>query len=164
MKINIIVAVSNNNVIGNNGVIPWYIPDDLKRFKQLTTGHVVLMGKNTWESLPVKPLYDRSNIIISSTLEIEDYDNAICHKSLSSSLLTSKIICNLVKDSECFIIGGSRLYKEALDLDIVDTIYLTRVNDDYQGDTFFPDIDWTKWKEVEREYFEGYSFLKFDKK
>jgi dihydrofolate reductase len=166
MKINIIAAVSQNGVIGLNGSIPWHIPEDLKRFKSLTTSHAVVMGRKTFESLSIKPLPNRLNIILTSK----------CDKGFAKWHCTSGEkyyecvdledafnISNELEYENVFIIGGTMLYHEALELDIIDTMYLTVLHDRYEGDTYFPEIDFSQWKEVERENYDRYSFVKYDR-
>lgn len=151
--------MDNNGVIGVNGKIPWHIPEDMKRFKSLTTGHAVIMGRKTWESLPVKPLPDRTNIIISFT-----HKNKYVFRF--NSLLEAILHADFVQQhSFAFIIGGSRLYEEALPL--ADTVYLTKVNQSIpvnEGDEVarFPVDAWRKEKdnfELDKvEYFDGFWF------
>lgn len=162
MKVNIIAAIAKNGVIGDQGKIPWYITEDLKRFKELTTGHAVVMGRRTWQSLPVKPLPNRENFVICSSLNYNliDGDNFITRSSVLSALNTCYVLLN--KNQEVFIIGGSRIYQEALNLRCANTMYITNIHYEYNGDTYFPNVDWSQWKEVERKDFEGYSFVKYD--
>ncbi|HNS29166.1 MAG TPA: dihydrofolate reductase [Tenuifilaceae bacterium] len=139
--ISIIVAIAQNNVIGANNRLIWHISDDLKRFKALTTGHHVIMGRKTYESIG-KPLPNRVNIVVSRD-PLYKADGCIVVSSLEKALENSK------NDSEVFIIGGGELYRQALPLS--GKLYLTRVHGDFEGDTFFPEIDETQWREVYRE-------------
>jgi len=157
MKVNIIAAVSSNGVIGCNGSLPWNIQEDLKRFKELTLGHAVIMGRLTWESLPIKPLPDRYNVVVSSNTKYIAYQANMNCIDLKDALS----ICDVVSYENVFIIGGTRLYQESLDLGIVDSMYITHIHREYEGDTYFPDIDFSQWKEVEREDFEVFSFVKY---
>lgn len=136
MKISIIAAIaSENRAIGKDNKLLWYIPEDLGRFKKLTAGHPVIMGRKTFESL-VKPLVDRINIVITSD---QDYraDGAIACHSLEEAI---KVAFRQAqgKKNEVFIIGGSQIYKQAIDL--ADKLYLTIVDGDFEADTFFPDF------------------------
>lgn len=149
--ISLIVAKSKNNIIGNKGKIPWHIPNDLKRFKNLTTDNVVIMGRKTYESLPeeYKPLPNRINIIISKD---KSY-------SVKNCLVFNKIEKALRKagtDKEIFIIGGGEIYKEGIKY--ADKIYVTEVDGDFTGDTYFPELT-EQWKEINREEKEGYRFI-----
>lgn len=134
MKINLIVAVGNNNVIGNNGQMLWSIPEDLKRFKTLTEHKPVIMGRKTYESIGA-PLENRLNFVVSSGDPIE---GCIVMKD-------PRTIFDLTFD-EVFVIGGQQMYEYFLAF--ADTIYVTYVFEDYEGDTFFPDIDLSQWDEM----------------
>ncbi len=135
MTISIIVAVAENNAIGYDNHLLWHISEDLKRFKNLTTGHHIIMGRKTYESVG-KPLPGRINIVISKQ---ENYtvDGCLVAKSIEDALLIAK------DDSEVFIIGGGEIYKQALS--ITDKIYLTRVHAGFAGDTFFPELNLSEW-------------------
>lgn len=161
MKISLIVAMASNRVIGLNNQMPWHLSADLKKFKKITLGSAVLMGRKTHESIG-KPLPDRTNIVISRNPEYHQ-DGCLVFNDLHMAL---KKACESVE--EIFIIGGADLY-EAI-LPIANTIYLTLINREFEGDTFFPDIDLNEWSEVEREDINddlnadfSYSFLKLEK-
>jgi dihydrofolate reductase len=142
MIISLVVAVSSNQVIGKNNQLIWHLPVDLKHFKQITTGHTVFMGRKTYDSIG-KPLPNRRNVVISrSVTEIEGCEVA---SSLEDALQLSS------EEKEVFIIGGAEIYRQALPL--ADCIYLTRIHQDFDGDTFFPEIDIQIWQETEREDF-----------
>jgi dihydrofolate reductase len=135
-ELTIIAAASTNNVIGFNNKLIWNIPNDLKRFKELTLGHSVIMGRKTFESLP-NPLPKRRNIIITKN---KDYSrNGI---EVTSNIEDAIDLCK--GDSQPFIIGGGEIYSQTIE--IVDKIELTRVYKDYQGDAFFPDIPRDKFE------------------
>ena len=140
--INIIVATSKNRVIGNNNSLIWKLPADLKRFKQITTGSTVVMGRKTYESIG-KPLPNRRNIIIT-----RDTNYLVDNCEVVNSLEEALMLCN----NECFIIGGGEIYKQSID--IADKIYLTLVQEDFEGDTYFPEIG-KEWTKVFREDYEG---------
>ncbi|MDE7329020.1 MAG: dihydrofolate reductase [Clostridia bacterium] len=131
--INIIAAVSKNGVIGKDGKLPWKLDRDMARFKSLTISHTVIMGANTYREIG-KPLADRFNIIISSKLNIQ-YDNAIVLPSLTSALDYAR---KIKKDSEIFICGGERIYKEAIEF--ADRLYITHIDEVIDGDAYFPSI------------------------
>jgi dihydrofolate reductase len=149
--VSLIVAKSENNVIGKDGNIPWYIPEDLKRFKKITTNNVVIMGRKTYESLPkeYRPLPNRLNIIISRNKNYKA-ENCLVFNNLE------KAIRKAGTNKEIFIIGGSEIYNEGLKY--TNKIYLTEVLGDFDGDTHFPTLG-TGWKEVKREEKGGYRFI-----
>ncbi len=134
--ISAIVAVDNNWGIGYNGDLLEHIPEDLKYFKELTTGHIVVMGRKTWDSLPKKPLKDRLNIVISSQPK-----EVLGDLSIRISMEEAKIRLALSSaDEEWFIIGGGTIYKELLP--ICDRVYVTKILKDHENvDTYFPDLD-----------------------
>ena len=148
MRINIIAACDQNGLIGINGRMPWYIPEDLQRFKRLTTGNAIIMGRKTWESLPIKPLPDRTNYVISRST-MDNPTNAFWHRRSLQSVLQA--IEQYRPDSGVFIIGGQRLYEEALPL--ADTVYLTKVKTTYNPKdndevAYFPlaDMNFVDWE------------------
>ena len=133
-----IVAVSENNVIGKNGTMPWHLKTDLQRFKELTTNHCVIMGRNCFNSIG-KPLPNRTNIIVSSNMDLE-----IPGCIVKPSLQYAADYTNSRYDSTPFIIGGGTLYRQAINL--VNVLYLTRVHTIIEdGDVFFPELDMSKW-------------------
>lgn len=160
MLISLIVAVSSNQIIGKNNQLIWHLPADLKHFKQLTTGHTVFMGRKTYDSIG-KPLPNRRNVVISrSVTQIEGCEVAA---SLEDALKLSS------EEKEVFMIGGAEIYRQALPL--ANRIYLTHVHQDFDGDTFFPEIDAETWQETEREDFLpdeknklSYSFITLNKR
>lgn len=143
MTLSIIVAASRNGVIGAGGKLPWHLPADLKRFKQLTLGHPVIMGRKTFESLG-KPLPGRTNIVVTRQEGFQACGAGVAH-SLEQALRLCK------NEEEVFVIGGAQIYRQALPL--ADRIYLTRIDRDFEGDTHLFEIDPTIWKEVSREEF-----------
>jgi dihydrofolate reductase len=140
--ISFVVAVSRNGVIGRDGGLPWRISTDLKRFKEITTGKPVVMGRKTWESLPRKPLPGRRNIVISRQ---PDYsaDGAEVVQTAEAAVA----LCR--SEPEIAVIGGGEVYR--LFWPVVDRLYLTEVDLDIGGDTFFPEIPAGEWREVSRE-------------
>ncbi len=138
----IIVAIADNNAIGNKNELLWHIPDDLKRFKKLTSGHQVLMGKRTWESLPIKPLPNRENIVLT---DIPGEIIKACTMAYSIEDALSKMNDN----KECFIMGGGMIYRQFLDK--ADKLYITHVHKSFEADTFFPEINYKDWELIEEE-------------
>ncbi|MDD2584775.1 MAG: dihydrofolate reductase [Bacteroidales bacterium] len=151
--ISIIVATSLNNAIGRNNQLLWHISEDLKYFKKITSGHTVIMGRKTWESIG-RPLPNRRNIVISRSQNIF-LEGAEVYSSLKDALKAankSEGPCGSQKidSEEVFIIGGGQIYKQALP--IADKLYLTIVNETIEdADTFFPEIDLSQWQEIESE-------------
>ncbi|WP_300367755.1 dihydrofolate reductase [Brachyspira sp.] len=139
MIISMIAAVDSNNGIGLNGIMPWgHIKEDMQFFKSITTGYPVIMGRVTFESLGLKPLPSRRNIVISSKVNnelLEKHNNLFYEFSFEDAV--SKLL--LEKNNQIFIIGGESIYKRALDY--ADKVYLTHINKDYNCDRFFPNID-----------------------
>ncbi|MDR1056852.1 MAG: dihydrofolate reductase [Prevotellaceae bacterium] len=142
--ISIIVAVAQNNVIGNKNQLIWHITEDLQYFKKRTSGHTVIMGRKTFESIG-KPLPKRKNIIITTDTSYKAEGCFTAH-SLGAAIKLAQ------PDDEIFIIGGGSIYREAVPF--ADTIYLTRVCKDYEGDTYFPELTMDEWKEIEHTDFE----------
>jgi dihydrofolate reductase len=141
-KISIIVAIAKNNAIGLNNKLLWHIPEDLKRFKKLTTGHQVIMGKLTYLSLPIRPLPNRINIVITDQQD-EAFEGCITVHSIAEALE----YCS--ESEESFIIGGGSVYRQFLPM--ANKLYLTIVDKDFEADTFFPPIDFSGWRLVSRE-------------
>lgn len=141
MKVNLIFAMSKNRVIGVNNQLPWHIPGDLKRFKQITQGHAVVMGRKTFESIG-RPLPKRRNIVISRN-PLFAAAGVEVFPSLESALK------NLSGELEVFVIGGAQIFKEALAL--AHRIYMTVIKRDYDGDVFFPDFSEDEYAVIEAE-------------
>jgi dihydrofolate reductase len=139
--INIIAAVANNGIIGANGKIPWRCPTDLKHFSKLTYNSIVVMGRKTYESIG-QPLPNRRNIVISSKLQEEDNSSVEWVSSPGEAI--PELMTGLIRDKDAFIIGGSKIYQYFLG--IADRMYLTRILADVDGDTVFPEVNWSMWK------------------
>lgn len=140
-RISLIAAVARNGVIGRDGTIPWRIPGDLPRFRRLTMGHPVIMGRRTWESLG-RPLPGRRNIVVSRATGI-----AAQGAEVAPSLQAALASCR--DAAEVFLIGGTGIYREGLPL--ADRLLLTEIDADIEGDAYFPEFARTQWREVERE-------------
>lgn len=141
-NISIIVAIAQNYAIGKDNQLLWHISDDLKRFKKLTLDHTIVMGKRTFESLPVRPLKNRRSIVIT---DITGEKIEGCEMAYS----IEEAINIFDKDKENFIIGGGSIYRQFLSY--ADKLYITWVHKDFDADTFFPEIDENIWKIVEME-------------
>jgi dihydrofolate reductase len=161
--ITIIAAIAQNNALGKDNDLIWHLPADLKRFKKTTTGHYILMGRNTFESIG-KPLPNRTTIIITRN---DNYykDGCLIASSLEEAIELAK------EDEQIFIIGGAQVYTYAIENNIADTLDITLVHKEFDADVFFPEIDPAIWKEVSREDFKAdeknkfdYSFLKYQKR
>ncbi len=142
MKISLIVAMASNRVIGLNNQMPWHLSADLKRFKQITMGHPIIMGRKTFEAIG-KPLPGRMNIIVSRNTSYQQ-EGCIVEDSVEAAIHYG---CRL--DDEVFVIGGATLYEATLPM--ADNLYITLINQDFEGDTFFPEFDLNGWSAVERE-------------
>ena len=160
--ITIIAATAKNNALGKNNDLIWHLPADLKRFKSTTTGHHILMGRNTYESIG-KPLPNRTSIIITRN---ENYfkEGCLIAYSLEEAIELAE------EDNEVFIIGGAQIYKYAIENNIADALDITLVHKDFDADVYFPEIDKTIWECVKREDFKAdeknkydYSFLRYKK-
>ena len=160
MKISLIVAMASNRAIGLNNQMPWHLSADLKKFKKITMGAPILMGRLTYESIG-RPLPGRTNIIISRNPSYQQ-PGCLVFNDIDKALASCR------DAEEIFVIGGSDFYKSMLP--IADTLYLTEIHREFLGDTFFPEIDANQWVEVEREDINddpdvsfSYSFLKLEK-
>lgn len=140
-NISIIVAIAQNNAIGKDNQLLWHIPADLKRFKLLTTGHTIVMGKRTYYSLPIRPLPNRRSLVITD-IAGEEIEGCTMAYSID------EVIEKMDDEKENFIIGGGSVYRQFLPL--AQKLYLTIVQKDFDADTFL-EIDLSEWKTIERE-------------
>ena len=159
-NITMIAAVAENNALGMDNKLIWHLSDDLKRFKNLTKGHHVIMGRKTFESMP-KALPNRTNVVITRQAEYAA-ENAHVVNTLEAALALAQ------EDDRPFIIGGGEIYRQAMAF--ANCIELTRVHDDFEADTFFPEIDTAVWREVWREnhdkdekHAHAFSFIRYEK-
>ena len=161
--ITIIAAIAKNNALGKNNDLIWHLPGDLKRFKKITTGHHILMGRNTFESIG-RPLPNRTTIIITRN---ESYfkDGCLIANSLEQALEMSK------DEENVFVIGGAQVYQYAMEHNLVDTLDITLVHHEFEADVFFPEIDLSIWEQTEKEDFSAdeknkfdYSFVRYKKR
>jgi len=160
--ITIIAAIGNNNELGKGNDLIWYLPADLKRFKKRTTGHPIIMGRNTFESIG-KPLPNRRTIIITRNTSYQKEGCEVVH-SLEDAIEL------IASQEDAFIIGGAQIYKEAMEKNVVDQLDITKVDQDFDADVFFPAIDSMVWEEVSIENFSPdeknlftYSFINYKK-
>ncbi len=147
-KLVIVVAMAQNRVIGRDGGLPWHLPEDLKRFKAVTMGKPVVMGRRTWESLPRKPLPGRPNLVVSRSKDFVA-EGAEVFDNLDDALKMARDIAVEMGVGEFCLIGGGSLYEQAFDQ--VDVIDLTEVRLSPDGDTLFPDLKGQDWREVSRQ-------------
>ncbi len=154
--ISIIAALAENRIIGVNNTLPWRLPNDLKHFRRLTTGHAIIMGRKNYESIG-KPLPGRTNIVVTRN---RDYRAGGCLIAYS----VNEALALARDDSEIFIIGGADIFRETLAR--TDRLYLTRVHAEVPGDIYFPAFDAGEWREISRERHEpderhayAYSFV-----
>lgn len=161
--ITIIAAIAKNNALGKDNDLIWHLPADLKRFKKVTSGHHILMGRNTFESIG-KPLPNRTTIIITRNKNYFKEGCLIAH-SIEEAI-------DLVENKDdIFIIGGAQVYKETLNKKLADQLDITLVHHEFEADAFFPEIDLNVWEETNREDFIAdeknkfdYSFVRYSKK
>lgn len=151
MAVTIVVAVGQGGVIGSGGRMPWNIPEDLRRFREITMGHTVAMGRRTFESIG-RPLDGRRNIVLTRDVgwHCEGVETA---RSLEEAMGMS---------DDIFVIGGGEIYRQAMPL--AHKIYLTCVEGEWSGDTFFPPVDDAIWRAVSREKHKGFEFIVYEKK
>ena len=156
-----IAAAAENNALGKDNDLVWHLPDDFKRFKRLTSGHHIIMGRKTFESFP-KLLPDRTHVIITRK---EDYspENTIVVHSIEEALKVSKL------DDQAFIIGGGEIYK--MGMEHADRIELTRVHGEFEADTHFPEIDKSEWEIVKDQFHDkdekhdySFTYLTYERK
>lgn len=147
MAVSLIVAVSENGVIGRDGGLPWHVPRDLKHFKSTTMGHHLIIGRRTWDEVG-KPLPGRTMVVVTRSRHFEAEGATVVH-SLEDALEVAR------DDDEPFIGGGAYIYRLALARDVVDQLYITRIHTEIEGDTFLPEIDFDSWELVSEEYHEA---------
>lgn len=148
MKISMIAAVAENQVIGKDNDLVWDLPDDMKYFMTTTSGHVVVMGRKNWESIPSKfrPLPNRTNIVLSRNPDYPLPKEVILTNNIEHSLEIGR----KQKETELFIIGGEEIYR--LGMPYADRLYITEVHHSPEGDAYFPEMDLTQWKEISRKH------------
>ncbi len=156
-KVTLIAAIDEHSVLGKDNQLIWHLPEDLKRFKRLTTGHAIIMGRKTFESLP-KALPNRHNIVVTRNQNYFKEGVTVCH-SLEAAIKCSK------NDDQPFVIGGGEVYEQAIEL--ADVIELTKIHAQFEGDVFFPEIDFKKWSVKKEERMSHpdfeYSFITYTK-
>ena len=140
-RVSLVVAMAKNRVIGRNNTLPWHLPADLKHFKALTMGHHIVMGRKTYESIG-KPLPGRTSVVVTRNPELK-IEGCTIARSLEQALAAC------AGDDEIFVVGGAELYAQAMPL--ADTLYVTEIQRDVEGDAHFPEFNRGEWREVSRE-------------
>ncbi len=163
MKMYIIAAIANNNVIGSENRLIWHLPADLKHFRKLTMGHTLIMGRKTFESIG-KPLKGRKTIVVTSRKDYDAQGEQVAH-NIKEAIRMAK------GEKEVFVTGGSDIYEQTIDLYHTRRMYITRIFANFEGDAFFPDIDPEKWELIDMEEHEPddknkypYAFMCYKKK
>ncbi|UYZ85463.1 dihydrofolate reductase [Entomomonas sp. E2T0] len=151
LPLSIIVALADNHIIGINNQLPWHLPADLKHFKAVTTGKPIIMGRKTWESLG-RPLPNRLNIVISRQADFVA-EGAEVYPTLEKAMLRANEWATAQQVNEMMLIGGAQLYSMALETNVVDKLYLTRVHLKPEGDAWFPEFDESLWCKAEEQSF-----------
>ena len=143
-------AMSKNRVIGRDNTLPWHLPREMKHFMTATRGHPVIMGRRTFESMNCRPLPRRANIVVTRN---PDYQapGAVVVTDLDGALAEAADRCREDGVDETFIIGGAELYRRGIE--VADRLYVTEVDVEIEGDTYFPDMDWSRWRRVASEPF-----------
>lgn len=152
------VAVAENNVIGNKNNLPWNLPEDLAHFKKITLGQTVLMGRKTYESIVArlkKPLPGRKNVVITRQKDYKAADGVLVFMDLPSAFES-------LSSENVYVIGGAEIFKQALPF--AEKFYLTRVFGNFEGDAFFPEVDFTQWEKLSEDKREKFSFLEYKRK
>ena len=155
MTVTLVAAVARNGVIGLDGGLPWHIPGDLPRFKAMTLGHVLVMGRKTYESIG-RPLPDRTTIVVTRQPDWHDDADVLIAHSVGDALTRAEEL-----DEKVFVVGGAQIYAEALPL--ADRLELTHVDLEPGGDTFFPPVDWSDWRVVHQEPGEGCQYVSYER-
>lgn len=149
MIVSLIVAVAENNVIGKDNTLIWHLPKDMQFFKQTTLNHHIITGRKNYISIPEKfrPLANRTNIVLTRQNDFTE-QGCVVLNSLEAAIEFAK----RNNETEVFIIGGGQIYKEALDKNLVDKMYITHVHQAFEGDTFFPEVNIEKWQKISEEH------------
>lgn len=158
MKIAMIVAVAENGIIGREGELPWHLAADLRRFRRLTMGHAIVMGRKTWESIG-RPLPGRTSIVISHNQQYQTGSDEVAVATSFEQAIEIARRCDCVQD-RIFVIGGAAIYAAALP--IAQLLYFTRVQAKVAGDVSFPEVDWSQWQVVEQSQFKADEFDDYD--
>ena len=161
--VTIIVAFDESRVIGFNNQLPWRLKDDLRHFKRQTLRHSIVMGRKTWESLPMQPLTNRTNIVMTRNQELEVVKNVILKGGLVADSAENAIRLAEVQrpNSEMFVIGGEQIYRTFLDAGLVDRVLASEVHGRHQGDAFFPPLE--GWEKGLLETYDSFNIVEYTK-
>jgi len=154
MTVSLIVAMTKGRVIGRENQMPWHLPEDLKLFKKVTTGHIIAMGRKTYESIG-RPLPNRENFVISKT--VDSIEGCRVFKNIKECIDAAENY-----DKKLFFIGGGTIYAEAVKF--ADEMHISWVKEDFEGDTYFPEFDISEWEEAGSEEFEKFIYVKYIRK
>ena len=167
MRKALIVAMAQNRVIGRDNKLPWYLPGDLRYFKQVTMGKPIIMGRKTWDSIG-RPLPGRLNVVVSRDSSWQAPAGTVKAGSLEEAFTRAQAQAEIEDREEIMVIGGGQIYAEALPQ--TDRMYVTLVHDEVAGDAWFPDVNWEEWEEIGREDFSAsdnnphdYSFVVYQR-
>ena len=157
MGVTVVAAVATNGVIGVDGGLPWHLPDDLRRFKELTLGHVLVMGRKTYESIG-HPLPGRTTVVVTRNAGWDPgASDVLVAQSVPEALAAASAV-----DDDVFVVGGAQVYAGALP--VADRLELTHVAAAPAGDTRFPEIDWQEWRELRREQGDGAAYVTYERR
>ena len=156
--VSIVVAMTRDGAIGDKGTMPWHIREESEHFRSLTAGNAVIMGKNTWISIPerFRPLPDRLNIVVSSTMGDQKW--AVVCRTIEEAAM----IAEASGKGEAFCIGGAKLYEAMLPMAKV--LHISWIEGSYKGDTYFPKVDWTQWQLKKIERYDKFTYEKYLRK
>lgn len=170
MSIILIVACDPDGIIGKQGTLPWRMPEDLRMFRKRTLGHAIVMGKNTWNSLPKKPLDFRANIVISRSYwgPPQGRDGPYFYTAIKEAIAAVRETwhsndINEYSHRDIFIIGGAQIYNQALAEGVVDKIIMSKIKKSYGGDVYFPSLNGKFWKVDEVSHHDGFDVVSFVK-
>ncbi len=154
MSVTLVAAVARNGVIGRDGGLPWHLPDDLRHFKSLTMGGVLVMGRKTYESIG-RPLPGRQTVVVTRRTDW-DAEGVIRAGSVTEALEVAHSLTDRV-----FVVGGAEIYRQTLD--VADALELTSVDREVDGDTYFPPVDWSAWEETRCQEGDGFTLLRYER-
>jgi dihydrofolate reductase len=152
------VAVAKNDIIGGDNDLPWYLPEDLKHFKEITMGKTVLMGRKTYDSIVKrlgKPLPGRVNVVITRQADFVVPPSVLVFHEIGQAL-------DALQHDDVYVIGGAQIFAAALPR--AEKIYMTHVHNDYKGDVYFPKVDWADWQKIDEQPHDEYTFATYIKK
>ena len=156
MSVSIVAAVAGNGVIGADGGLPWHLPDDLRLFKETTLGHVLVMGRRTYEAIG-RPLPGRTTVVVTRSADWSPgSDEVVVAHGVEEALARARAI-----DDEVFVVGGGELYTAALPH--VERLVITFVEQEPEGDTLFPEVDWDAWREIARDPGDGWVRVTYER-